>query len=455
MREFGELESAIMDVVSARGQAYSRTGRVRERLSYNRPLAYTTVMTVMNILYGKGVLCREKHGRAWRYWPAESREEHDARLVAEVLRSGGNEHITMMRFVERVSDRGAGEPAQRGPARERAAAGGLVAARAGGLAPATRRAVFAAPVAAAQPPGPVAGPNTSSRRCSRQGSVSRIAAVSAVSTSPTATPGNGPRSSRTVPIGSTSMLRPIPVGARVRGDSGSGTCPAAATQTVFSIARARTSVTQCSSLNSPAAQAAGPRAGPRPGPRDSGPARGNGCRNRSACPPGARRCRRGLEWTPGRPPWTRSRRASRTGGSSGTPRPAARRRRSRPPCCRAVRGGLEYPRDQGYPRAAGGVGQSRAERAVQRLRHGLQIRAEPGLGGLREHGQGGAVPCGFPEGPADPGQVHRRIRADGQLAERDPHGRSVNHRDVPQQGAAGAERRAWTCDLMAVWTDHC
>ena len=61
-------------------------------------------MTVMNILYGKGVLCREKQGRAWRYWPTESREEHDARLMAEVLRSGGNEHITMMRFVERVSD---------------------------------------------------------------------------------------------------------------------------------------------------------------------------------------------------------------------------------------------------------------------------------------------------------------------------------------------------------------
>jgi predicted transcriptional regulator len=103
VREFGELESAIMDVVWASERAYL-VREVRERLSYNRPLAYTTVMTVMNILYGKGVLCREKHGRAWRYWPAESREEHDARLMAEVLRSGGNEHITMMRFVERVSD---------------------------------------------------------------------------------------------------------------------------------------------------------------------------------------------------------------------------------------------------------------------------------------------------------------------------------------------------------------
>jgi predicted transcriptional regulator len=77
---------------------------VRERLDYNRPVAYTTVMTVMNILHGKGVLRREKHGRAWRYWPVESREEHDARLMAEVLRSGGDQRVTMLRFVERVSD---------------------------------------------------------------------------------------------------------------------------------------------------------------------------------------------------------------------------------------------------------------------------------------------------------------------------------------------------------------
>ena len=42
---------------------------VRERLQYTRPVAYTTVMTVMTILHGKGVLRREKHDRAWRYWP--------------------------------------------------------------------------------------------------------------------------------------------------------------------------------------------------------------------------------------------------------------------------------------------------------------------------------------------------------------------------------------------------
>ena len=103
MREFGELETAIMDVVWAADRAYL-VREVRERLDYNRAVAYTTVMTVMTILHGKGVLCREKHGRAWRYWPAESREQHDARLMAEVLRSGGDQQVTMVRFVEQVSD---------------------------------------------------------------------------------------------------------------------------------------------------------------------------------------------------------------------------------------------------------------------------------------------------------------------------------------------------------------
>lgn len=103
MREFGELEMAIMNVMWA-GDGRYIVREVRERMRYDRPVAYTTVMTVMNILYRKGVLHRDKAGRAWRYWPVEAREDHDARLMAEVLRSGGDEELTMRRFLERVSD---------------------------------------------------------------------------------------------------------------------------------------------------------------------------------------------------------------------------------------------------------------------------------------------------------------------------------------------------------------
>lgn len=101
MREFGELEKAIMDVMWSTDRAYV-VREVRERLQYRRPVAYTTVMTVMNVLHHKGVLQRAKHGRAWRYWPVERREEHDARLMSEVLRSGGGGPLTMRRFFQRV-----------------------------------------------------------------------------------------------------------------------------------------------------------------------------------------------------------------------------------------------------------------------------------------------------------------------------------------------------------------
>ena len=103
MREFGELEMAIMDVMWA-ANSPCVVREVRERLRYGRPVAYTTVMTVMDNLYRKGVLERAKHGRAWRYWPVEQREEHDARVMTEVLRSGGDEAVTMRHFLERVSE---------------------------------------------------------------------------------------------------------------------------------------------------------------------------------------------------------------------------------------------------------------------------------------------------------------------------------------------------------------
>ncbi len=103
MREFGDLEMAIMQVMWACDRPYV-VREVRERMQYGRPLAYTTVMTVMNILHRKGVLDREKLGRAWQYWPVEAREDHSPRLMTEVLRSGGDEMLTMRRFIERVND---------------------------------------------------------------------------------------------------------------------------------------------------------------------------------------------------------------------------------------------------------------------------------------------------------------------------------------------------------------
>ncbi|MBB4929963.1 putative transcriptional regulator [Lipingzhangella halophila] len=103
MKEFGELEAAIMDALWEAGRPLV-VREVRETMDYDRDVAYTTVMTVTNILYHKGLLKREKAGRAWRYWPRESREEHSARMMNEVLSGCGDPGTTMHRFIESFSD---------------------------------------------------------------------------------------------------------------------------------------------------------------------------------------------------------------------------------------------------------------------------------------------------------------------------------------------------------------
>ena len=72
MRQFGELEAVIMDRLWEWGRP-ALVREVVEDLRRDRPLAYTTVMTVMENLHRKGWLRRERDGRAWRYEPTSSR----------------------------------------------------------------------------------------------------------------------------------------------------------------------------------------------------------------------------------------------------------------------------------------------------------------------------------------------------------------------------------------------
>lgn len=62
-----------MNVVWKKGKATVRD--VYEALRETRPLAYTTVMTVLGTLTKKGILEREMRGRAYIYHPKVSREE--------------------------------------------------------------------------------------------------------------------------------------------------------------------------------------------------------------------------------------------------------------------------------------------------------------------------------------------------------------------------------------------
>ena len=75
---------------------------VLDELQRDRKLAYTTVMTVMDNLFHKGILERELDGRAYRYRPLRTREQHTADLMEEVLSGSGDSAATLMHFVEQM-----------------------------------------------------------------------------------------------------------------------------------------------------------------------------------------------------------------------------------------------------------------------------------------------------------------------------------------------------------------
>lgn len=104
----GHLEAAAMECLWA--QASPATVReVLEDLNQERELAYTTVMTVLDNLHRKGMVWREKSGRAWAYHPAAPRSEYTAELMSEALAGNPDRSSALLRFVEQLPD---GELAQ-------------------------------------------------------------------------------------------------------------------------------------------------------------------------------------------------------------------------------------------------------------------------------------------------------------------------------------------------------
>ncbi|HEX9357657.1 MAG TPA: BlaI/MecI/CopY family transcriptional regulator [Streptosporangiaceae bacterium] len=101
VRGFGELESAIMDRVWSAG----RPVLVREIWADLRPErepAYNTVLTVVEILYRKGWLAREKAGRAFRYRATVTREDYTAGLMDEALEATPDRVAALRSFVGRI-----------------------------------------------------------------------------------------------------------------------------------------------------------------------------------------------------------------------------------------------------------------------------------------------------------------------------------------------------------------
>lgn len=79
---------------------------VQKQLEARRPIAYTTVMTVMSRLAEKGLLEREQRGRAYLYKPTRSRDRFGAEAVLDVMKEfwGGYREPALSHFVDAISD---------------------------------------------------------------------------------------------------------------------------------------------------------------------------------------------------------------------------------------------------------------------------------------------------------------------------------------------------------------
>jgi predicted transcriptional regulator len=77
------LELEIMKVLWETGPATVLT--VQERLAAERPLAYNTVQTMLNVLHRKRKVRRQIQGRAFLYKPAVSRSQAAGQAVSDLV----------------------------------------------------------------------------------------------------------------------------------------------------------------------------------------------------------------------------------------------------------------------------------------------------------------------------------------------------------------------------------
>ena len=125
MRQLGELEAVIMERLWESGRP-TLVREMVEDLRGERPLAYTTVMTVMENLHRKGWLRRERDGRAWRYEPTGSRSGYTVALMNDALGTSTDRRTALAHFVLQMSphdaallqqalDQVRGQPEEGGP----------------------------------------------------------------------------------------------------------------------------------------------------------------------------------------------------------------------------------------------------------------------------------------------------------------------------------------------------
>lgn len=105
----GDLERAIMDRLWAIDPVIPESAmtvrEIHESIAQERDIAYTTVMTVLDRMSKKGLVTRERDGRAWRYLPVSTSEELTADLLRDSLEhiESSDRRAAMLHFLDAAS----------------------------------------------------------------------------------------------------------------------------------------------------------------------------------------------------------------------------------------------------------------------------------------------------------------------------------------------------------------
>ena len=103
---FGPLEIRVLEAL----WMYAAPAAVRDIQPSFPGVAYTTLMTTLDRLFRKGVLARDKVGRAFRYQPHLSKDQLQSRLATSVLATllpgeGVDARPLLSMFVDAVGER--------------------------------------------------------------------------------------------------------------------------------------------------------------------------------------------------------------------------------------------------------------------------------------------------------------------------------------------------------------
>jgi predicted transcriptional regulator len=101
-RPMGSLEAALLEIMWTSSEPL-KPGEVLEQLDIEPEVTYSTVLTILRRLWKKGLITRERAGKAYRYMPVLTREEQVAETMAAALAAASDPSAALGHFVTHLS----------------------------------------------------------------------------------------------------------------------------------------------------------------------------------------------------------------------------------------------------------------------------------------------------------------------------------------------------------------